>query len=110
MNINQFETTLRKSVWYHFPKAAFRVLQQRSIILRATVSINEKTFVQTYFNSLTDKTSYALIYKQERVMGYDNYRFWHYHPMGETQRHIPCNEPSIEDAIAKIAETAKQLP
>lgn len=110
MNIDQFETTLREAVRHHFPKAAFRVLRQRSIILRGTVSINEKTFVQIYFNALTDKTSYALIYRRARVMGYDNYRFWYYHPMGEIQQHIPCQEPTIDEAIATIAEAAKQLP
>ncbi|MFH1634162.1 MAG: hypothetical protein ABIG63_09145 [Chloroflexota bacterium] len=110
MTIDEFEIILREAVAHHLPEASFRVRKQRSIILRGTISINDETFIQVYFNALTEKTSYALIYKRERVMGYDNYRFWHCHPMGESQKHIPCEEPTIVEAIAKIAEADKQLP
>ena len=57
-----------------------------------------------YFNALTGKTSYALVRQGQRVAGYDNYRFWHYHPPGEVDIHQPCDEPTPEEAIVSLIE------
>ena len=58
---------------------------------------------------LTGKTSYALIHHGQRVAGYDNYKFWHYHPLGEMDRHVPCTEPTPGEAIAKLALASAKL-
>jgi hypothetical protein len=67
------------------------------------------TSVAVYFNALTGKTSYALIHHGQRVAGYDNYKFWHYHPMGAVNQHVPCAEPTPEDAIAQLAVVSAEL-
>jgi len=58
---------------------------------------------------LTGKTSYALIQRGQRVAGYDNYKFWHYHPLGEMARHVTCTEPTPGEAIAELALASAKL-
>ena len=66
-------------------------------------------FIVVYFNALTQKTSYALIHGGQRITGYDNYKFWHYHPLGAVDQHIPCAEPTPEEVIVEFAGAAKKL-
>lgn len=58
---------------------------------------------------MTGKTSYMLIHGEQRVLGYDNYRFWHCHPFDRPQKHIPCDEPAVEDVIAEMKEAVERL-
>lgn len=37
-------------------------------------------------------------------MGYDNYRFWHYHPPDRPKDHIPCEEPEIKEVLREMKE------
>ena len=76
---------------------------------RRALTIDADTFVAVYFNALTEKTSYALIYRGQRVAGYDNYKFWHHHPAGEPEQHIPCPKPAPGDVIAELAQVAHQI-
>jgi len=76
--------------------------------LTGRAELNPDTFVAVYFNSLTGKTSYALIHHGQRVAGYDN-KFWHYHPLGGMDRHVPCAELTPGEAIAELALASAQL-
>ena len=71
--------------------------------------MNDSLFLDVYYNELTGKTSYTVIHKGQRVFGYDNYRFWHCHPFGQAEDHIPCGEPEIEAVLAEIGEFVEQL-
>ncbi|MDY7034149.1 MAG: hypothetical protein SVY10_19870, partial [Thermodesulfobacteriota bacterium] len=51
---------------------------------------------------LTNRRSYSLIYKGNRIFGFDNYRFWHYHPVEEPNTHVSCKEPSASFTIQEI--------
>jgi len=51
----------------------------------------------------------ALIHHDQRVAGYDNYRFWHYHPLGAAGKHERCAEPAPEDAIAELDRVSAEL-
>lgn len=109
MSIVEFESALREAIERDLPGVPLKVERQRAILLRATITISEETFANIYFNALTGKTSFALVHRSERVMGYDNYRFWHYHPLGKVQEHIPCSPPTVGEAISKIAEAAEKI-
>ena len=67
-------------------------------------SIGDDLFIDVYFHALTQKCAYALIYRQQRRMGYDNYKFWHRHPLEDPQKREPCEPPTIETVMAEMAE------
>ncbi|MEA3459975.1 MAG: hypothetical protein U9R11_04800 [Chloroflexota bacterium] len=109
MAIIEFKKALLATIAAHFPAASVEILERRTTILQARVSIDEETFIEVYFNSLTGKKSYSLIFRGQRVMGYDNYKFWHYHPFDKPEEHIPCEEPDVEDVIAEMKAIVKRL-
>jgi hypothetical protein len=109
MAVADFKKSLLAAIAAHFPTASTEILQKRTTILQARVSIDDKTFIAIYFNSLTGKKSYSLIFLEQRVMGYDNYKFWHYHPFDKPEEHIPCEEPDVGDMMAEMKTIVKQL-
>jgi hypothetical protein len=109
MAVADFKKSLLTAIAAHFPTASIEILQKRTTILQARVSINDETLIVIYFNSLTGKKSYSLIFLGQRIMGYDNYNFWHYHPFDKPEEHIPCEEPDVEDVMAEMKTIAKRL-
>lgn len=109
MTLAEFRQALVEALSKHFPRAGVTITESRGIVLTCRAELDAGTFVAVYFNALTGKTSYALIHHDQRVAGYDNYRFWHYHPMGAIDQHVPCAEPTPEDAITELAEVSAKL-
>ncbi len=109
MNIEQFEIKLRSALAHHLPKAQIVLERQRSVLIQGRIVIDDGLFLNVYFNALTSKTIYALIHDEQRVMGYDNYRFWHFHPFGSPDQHLPCDEPSVDTAIAAVASAVNAI-
>ncbi|NIO68263.1 MAG: hypothetical protein GTN71_04215 [Anaerolineae bacterium] len=109
MTIAKFEVLFSTTVKEHFPEANLETREKRTTIFEARAWLDEETFIEVYFNSLTERKNYALVCRQQRVMGYDNYKFWHRHPFGEAQEHIPCNEPAFEEVIAEMKEIVEML-
>jgi hypothetical protein len=104
VTLEAFRGALREAVDEHAPQAAVMLEEKRGIILEGRVQFGTDVFIAVYFNALSGKTSYALIREGRRLAGYDNYKFWHYHPPGETNRHVACEAPTPEEAIAKLVE------
>ena len=109
MTLAKFRQALVHALGQHFPQSAVTITESRGIILTCKAELDADTFVAVYFNALTGKTSYALIHHDQRVAGYDNYRFWHYHPLGAVDQHVHCAEPAPEDAIAELATVRAKL-
>ncbi len=109
MTLDQFRQALLQALRRHFSQSGVTITESRGIVLTCRVELDADTFVAVYFNALTGKTSYALIHQDQRVAGYDNYRFWHHHPMGAVDQHVPCAEPAPEDAIAELAAASRDL-
>lgn len=100
--LSAFRQALREAVAEYAPEAKVMLEEKRGIILEGRVELGADSFIAVYFNALSSKTSYALIRHDRRLSGYDNYKFWHYHPPGEVSRHIACEEPTPKEAIAKL--------
>jgi len=94
-----------KTIKEEFPNAEFEVHERRDTILEIRATLQKDVFVEVYANFLTSKRSYTLIYKGDRIFGYDNYKFWHYHPLKDPNIHISCEEPSVSFVIQQIRET-----
>lgn len=91
----------------YFPDANIISTVKRNIILEIKIEIEEEIFIEIYCNSLTGKKSFALIRSNKRIFGYDNYKFWHYHPYDAPESHIECKEPSIEEVASEIYKIIK---
>jgi len=103
VKLKEFRQALTEAIRLHFADAELVVTEKRGISLTCRAELRTGAFISVYYNALTGKTSYALIFDGQRVAGYDNYRFWHVHPADTPSQHIPCAEPTPEDAIGELA-------
>jgi hypothetical protein len=104
MKLREFRQAVQSALDRHLPDAEVTLIENRGIVLTGRAKLSGETFIAVYYNALTGKTSYALIHQDRRVAGYDNYKFWHHHPPGRTNHHVPCDEPTPEEAIAALAK------
>lgn len=109
MSLEEFENRLRAAISSHLTSVQIYLEAQRGIVVQGRIVIDDELFLHVYFNALTSKTIYALIHRGQRVMGYDNYRFWHYHPFDSPNDHIPCNEPDVNDVLVVVASAIEAI-
>ncbi|MCX6028462.1 MAG: hypothetical protein NT169_04050 [Chloroflexi bacterium] len=109
MTLAQFRQALLASLNRRLPQARVTVTESRGVSLTCRAEVSADIFISVYFNALTDKTSYALIQGDRRLAGCDNYRFWHRHPSGVTDQHIPCPPLTPDEASAELAAAVKPL-
>jgi len=109
MTLPEFKRALEAALKLHFPNTRLTLTESRGVALTCRAELTAEVLLAVYFNVLTGNTSYALIQRGQRVAGYDNHRFWHFHPLGAADQHIPCDEPTPEDAIAELAAANSNL-
>jgi hypothetical protein len=109
MTLSQFRHALLAAFNGRLPQARVVVTESRGVSLVCRAELTAAIFIAVYFHALTGKTSYALIRGDQRLSGYDNYRFWHRHPLGTTDQHVPCLPLTPDEAIAGLAEAAETL-
>lgn len=88
MNLDVLKNELLQSLEKHFLSARIESKERRGVILALRAYIDEETFVEAYANSITGKKSFALISKGTRLMGFDNYKLWHFHPPDNPDDHL----------------------
>lgn len=103
MTADEFEAELRSALRMYFPDAETTIEVRRGVLVEARVCLSDDLFIDVYFHALTQKHAYALIYRQQRRMGYDNYKFWHRHPLERPHQHEPCDPPAVETVVAEMA-------
>jgi hypothetical protein len=109
MSLFEFRERVLAAIATHFPTARVSVQEKRTIVLEIRAQVEGDLLLDVYHNELTGKTSYTLVHREQRVFGYDNYRFWHYHPYGRPAEHVACEEPEIEVALAEVSRVVKQF-
>ena len=98
-----------KTIKEEFPNAELEIHERRDTILEIRATLEKEIFIEVYANFSTNKRGYSLIYKGDRIFGYDNYRFWHYHPVTDPNTHISCEEPSVSFVIQQIRKAIESL-
>ena len=104
MKLPDFRRALEAAFNQHLPGIRLIMTESRGVALTCRAEIAEDLLLAVYFNALTGNTSYALVRGGGRIAGYDNHRFWHSHPFGAADQHIPCSAPTPEEAIAALAD------
>ena len=85
-----------------FPHVEFIINERRSATLEIRILFTTEVFMESYFNAITGKKSFALVKSGKRIWGYDNYRYWHHHPIENPESHVPCNEPSLKKIVDEL--------
>lgn len=104
MTTSEFKARILAALGAHFPNASIEIEEKRGIVISARAEIAAGELIQVYFNGITQKTSYALIRNNQRILGYDNRLSWHKHPADAPHTHQECAEPAPEAVIAEMRE------
>jgi len=102
ISIDAFRDQLCDLVEKKFPDVEFKINERRSSILEIRIFFTPEVFMESYLNGITGKRSFALVKSGKRIWGYDNYRYWHYHPFNNPESHVQCNEPSLEKIVHEV--------
>ncbi|MBM4460812.1 MAG: hypothetical protein FJ011_24145 [Chloroflexi bacterium] len=72
-------------------------------ILSLRVHLADGSFIEVFYNTMTDRTAFALIVEGQRVYGKDNAKIgWHMHPASDPKAHHPCESASFEEFLAEV--------
>lgn len=72
------------------------------------VTLSDDSFIDVYYSEITNKTSFAHIKDQKRVLGADNAGGWHWHPYDAPDSHVPsASEITIEEFMKALESTFK---
>ena len=107
--IYHFLNQIRDITNKFFPNANIDYKIVRATHLYFRITIGEDTLIDIYFNPDTGRKDLSLIYKKERIYGFDNLREWHYHPYKEPSKHISCEEPKVEDVFKEMEKIIRGL-
>ena len=102
MTVQEFKDLLIFAARKEFPEVNITFAERRNITVEARITVTEDTFIEVYYNIISEKKSYTLIKNSQRIFGYDNYKYWHVHPFNSVGEHIPCNELSVEVVFEEI--------
>ena len=92
-----------------FADVEFVIDERRSTILEIRIFFTPEIFMEVYVNGITGKKSFALVKNEKRIWGYDNYRYWHHHPIEKPDAHIPCSEPPLEKIVNELHTVLAQI-
>jgi hypothetical protein len=71
--------------------------------LQLRAYLGDGSFIDTFFNEATGRTSFAWIKDNHRVFGADNTGDWHWHPLESPDDHIPVDAAvAFDEFIGQI--------
>lgn len=109
MDTVTFSLLLRQAAQVVFPQASVQVSIVRATRLKARIELSASKYVDVFFREETQRFDYALIVAGTRVFGLDNLKGWHCHPFENPNQHIPCAEPTPEEALKQIRHVLKLI-
>jgi len=65
--------------------------------------VHSGTFVNVFYNIATNKTSFALVERDQRIYGVDNAKMsWHQHPFADPAQHVACGPMEFGEFLCQI--------
>ena len=109
MTCGEFHTEMLTEQRCLFPNATVEILQRLSSYIKLNIRIREDLFIYVRFNAENDRQDFALIHKNTRIFGYDNLKEWHYHPLEDPSKHVPCARPSLRQIFEEMKAIIETL-
>ncbi|MBI5193941.1 MAG: hypothetical protein HZA08_10940 [Nitrospirae bacterium] len=104
MNISEFSQEIIEACSLCYFITGFETLLYEDPVIKIRANIDNNTFIEIFFNSETDKHSFALIKNDKRIYGVDNTRNWHLHSFENPEAHLPHQPTSFHDFIKHLEE------
>ncbi|MFB6286907.1 MAG: hypothetical protein ABEK03_10090 [Candidatus Bipolaricaulia bacterium] len=108
-SIETFRRQVEQQSRQRFPDAPIESHVTRHVRINLRVECNEDTFVDIFYNALTDRQDFALIHRSSRVFGIDNLGGWHVHPLADPSEHRSCDDPEIDEVFRQLREAYDAL-
>lgn len=105
-----FEEQVRQAAVTAFPQAALSINEKGRSRLKIRVELNDRTFIDIFYNPKNDRTDFALIHHDQRLFGYDNLGSWHRHSVEEPKTHTPCDKPLFDQIFQEMKAIFDSLP
>lgn len=102
ISLSAFRDQILNLFGKRFSGVDFAINERRSAILEIRVIFAHETFMEIYANAVTGKKSFTVIKNGKRIWGYDNYRYWHHHPLDKPESHVRYNEPSLNKIVDEL--------
>ncbi|HWP93363.1 MAG TPA: hypothetical protein VNN20_14310 [Thermodesulfobacteriota bacterium] len=109
MDLNRFLEEINNASKKFFPLVTLQYNIVRNTHLYVRITFQQDLLIDIYANCETERKDFALIHKNERIYGIDNLKGWHYHPFGEAGKHVPCEEPSVEEVFENMKNIIEVL-
>jgi hypothetical protein len=76
-------------------------------VVKVRVLLINEAFIDVFYNADTDKCSFALVERGERIFGADNaFIGWHIHPFDDPSEHIPSSGMTFDDFLKAVESHA----
>lgn len=98
----QFEEQVRQATVVVFPQAVLSITERGRYRLKIRIELNDRTFIDIFYNPKNDRTDFAFIRDNQRIFGYDNLGGWHRHSVEAPQTHTLCDEPLIDQVFQEM--------
>ena len=108
-SIEEFEKQLVYGLRKYAQGGHLEIVEKSMVRLKARYHIGVSLFIDIFYAIRTEKVSFAVVQKGERVFGIDNLGFWHCHPFGKPENHEPIDAPSIEEILSRCTSAIKEL-
>lgn len=76
-------------------------------VVRIRIFLVDNSFIDVYYNSETEKISFAWIRNNKRVYGADNLDYWHVHPIEKPEYHVKSEEIAFSKFLSDIEKAIK---
>ena len=87
-----------------------QIISETKRQVRIRIFLANRTFVDVYYSSKTEKTALAHIENNKRIFGADNTEgIWHWHPYEDPQRHdLVDGKITFAEFLKRVEENIKK--
>ena len=74
------------------------------------VFLTDPSFINVFYNIVTDKIAFAWIKDGKRIYGKDNAKIgWHVHPLELPDNHLPCDPTDLLSFLREVEKTYPKI-
>ena len=96
-----FHAEVQRLARRHFPRSKWELQELNLLRLQLRIILSPEIFIEVFHSARTQRISFALIKKEERIFGIDNLHGWHRHPFGGVEQHQAIKEPALAEIFTE---------